>query len=77
MTKMIQIRNVPDDLHSRLKARAAQRGMTLSDYLREMAEREVQTLSVEELTERIRRQGPVKRGVSAADVIREVRDEIG
>jgi antitoxin FitA len=30
---MIQIRNVPDDLHRELKVRAAQNGMTLSDYL--------------------------------------------
>lgn len=30
---MIQIRNVPDDLHRELKARAAQNGKTLSDYL--------------------------------------------
>lgn len=30
---MIQIRNVPDDLHRDLKVRAAQTGMTLSDYL--------------------------------------------
>jgi predicted nucleic acid-binding protein len=30
---MIQIRNVPDDLHRRLKARAAMAAMTLSDYL--------------------------------------------
>ncbi|HUA73380.1 MAG TPA: hypothetical protein VL988_01320 [Solirubrobacteraceae bacterium] len=30
---MIQIRNVPDDLHKELKARAAQNGKTLSDYL--------------------------------------------
>jgi plasmid stability protein len=30
---MIQLRNVPDDLHRRLKARAAMEGMSLSDYL--------------------------------------------
>jgi plasmid stability protein len=30
---MIQIRNVPDDLHRTLKVRAAKAGMTLSDYL--------------------------------------------
>ena len=77
MTKMIQIRNVPDDLHRRLKARAAQRGMTLSDYLMEMAEREVETLSIEELSERIRRRGPVMKGVFAAEVVRELRDEMG
>ena len=33
MSKMIQIRNVPDDLHRKLKVRAAELGLTLSDYL--------------------------------------------
>jgi antitoxin FitA len=33
MPKMIQVRNVPDALHRRLKARAALAGMSLSDYL--------------------------------------------
>jgi len=33
MPSMIQIRNVPDELHRDLKARAARTGMTLSDYL--------------------------------------------
>jgi len=33
MSSMIQIRNVPDDLHRELKVRAARTGMTLSDYL--------------------------------------------
>jgi plasmid stability protein len=32
---MIQIRHVPDDLHRELKARAAQNGKSLSDYLLE------------------------------------------
>jgi antitoxin FitA len=39
---MIQIRNVPDELHRELKVRAAQNGMTLSDYLL----RELSTLAV-------------------------------
>jgi plasmid stability protein len=33
MSSMIQIRNVPDDLHRELKARAALSGQTLSAYL--------------------------------------------
>jgi len=33
MASMIQIRNVPDELHRDLKARAARSGMTLSDFL--------------------------------------------
>ena len=43
MTAMIQVRNVPDALHRRLKSRAALAGMSLSDYLlteiRQVAER--------------------------------------
>ena len=33
MSKMVQIRNVPDALHRKLKVRAADSGQTLSDYL--------------------------------------------
>ena len=43
MSRMIQLRNVPEALHRTLKARAAMAGMSLSDYLlaeiREIAER--------------------------------------
>ena len=43
MPTMIQVRNVPDDLHRTLKARAALAGMSLSDFilveLRRLAER--------------------------------------
>lgn len=43
MSMMIQICNVPDELHRRLKSRAALAGMSLSDYLlneiRQVAER--------------------------------------
>jgi plasmid stability protein len=33
VSKMIQIRNVPDDIHRELKVRAARAGMSLSDFL--------------------------------------------
>jgi antitoxin FitA len=40
---MLQVRNVPDDLHAELRRRAAAAGMSLSDYvlreLRRVAER--------------------------------------
>jgi plasmid stability protein len=39
MSKTIVIGNVPDELHHKLKARAAERGTSLSDFLlAEMAE---------------------------------------
>ncbi len=31
---MIQIRNVPEEMHAELKARAAREGMSLSDFLK-------------------------------------------
>jgi len=77
MPKMIQIRNVPEPLHRKLKARAAEQGLSLSDYLLRMAEREAGRVTIEELTERIHSRGRVRNGVSAAEVIREMRDAGG
>ncbi len=34
MSKMIQIRNVPDDLHRELKTASAAAGMSMSDYIK-------------------------------------------
>jgi plasmid stability protein len=76
MSKMIQIRNVPDDLHRRLKARAAERGLSLSDYLLQMAEREASRVSWEEMSERIRKRGRVSVKTRPADIIREMRGPI-
>jgi antitoxin FitA len=73
MSKMIQIRNVPDDLHRTLKSKAAQRGMTLSDYLLEMAEREATQVSLDEMLERLARKPPRSVGSAVEDVIREAR----
>ena len=74
MSRMIQLRNVPDALHRNLKARAAMAGMSLSDYLlaeiREIAERP--TLS--ELRQRVERRQPVNLPVPAATVVRAERD---
>jgi antitoxin FitA len=74
MSKMIQIRNVPDDLHRLLKSRAALAGMSLSDYLlnemRLLAERP----TWEEFRARLARRPPVTLSVEPADIIREMRD---
>lgn len=74
MSKMIQIRNVPDAIHRRLKARAAMEGKSLSDYLlseiREIAEQP----TIAELRERIKRREPVSVGVPIAELIREERE---
>jgi len=50
----IQIRNVPDDLHRKLKIRAAQAGMTLSDYLLAEIRRLAELPTMEEMVARVR-----------------------
>lgn len=74
MSKMIQIRNVPESLHREAKARAAREGLTLSDYAKRALEREVGRVSVDELWARIRELGPVDGDIDAAAMIREGRD---
>lgn len=74
MSKMIQLRHVPDALHRRLKARAAVSGMSLSDYLlseiREIAERP----TMAEMAERLRQREPVSVPIDTARLVREERD---
>jgi len=53
MSRMIQIRHVPDSLHRRLKERAAMAGMTLSDFLRQELERTARQLTYPELQARL------------------------
>lgn len=70
----LQIRSVPDDLHRRLKSRAAQRGQSLSEYALDVLRRAAAAPTVEELTERIRARGPA--GTTATqDVVAIIRAE--
>lgn len=74
MSKMIQLRNVPDALHRVLKARAAMAGMSLSDYLlveiKEIAERP----TLAELRERLHRRQSVSAQIDTAQLVREERE---
>ena len=74
MTKMIQLRNVPEALHRSLKARAALAGMSLSDYLlaeiREIAERP----TLAELRDRLHKRKPVSAELDTALLVREERE---
>jgi antitoxin FitA len=74
MTKMIQIRNVPDDLHRRLKVRAAQMGMSLSDYLKRELGHVAERPTLEEMLERIRQREPVELSEPIEDIIRADRE---
>jgi plasmid stability protein len=64
---LIQIRDVPEDVHRTLKARAAAQGRTLSDLVRDEVVRAARTPTPEELDERIRARGPA--GVTTEDIL--------
>lgn len=73
MPKMIQVRNVPDDLHRALKARAAREGVTMSDLILGELPRLAHKPSAEQLLERIRQRTAVD-GPSAPELIRAERE---
>ena len=74
MSKMIQLRNVPDALHRNLKVRAAMAGMSLSDYLlaeiREVAERP----TLAEMRGLLHKREPVAVELETVRLVREERE---
>jgi plasmid stability protein len=74
MSKMIQIRNVPDRLHRKLKSRAALAGLSLSDYLLQEITGLAERPTVEEMIQRLQARAPVHTRESTADAVRAERD---
>lgn len=74
MSKMIQLRNVPDELHRKLKARAASAGMTLSDFMIREAQLVANRPTMEEMRRRLEARPVIKLKTSPTRIIREERD---
>ena len=74
MSKMIQLRNVPDALHRKLKSRAAEEGLTLSDYLIGIAKREAERPTMREFRARWEALPVLELSPSPTEIIREERD---
>ncbi len=74
MGVMVQIRNVPEPLHRRLKSRAALAGMSLSDYLLDEIRQVAERPTIDELRTRLRSLGETALSVSPADAVRAERD---
>ena len=75
MLKMIQIRNVPDETHRKLKARAALAGMTLSDYLLSEVKRIIERPTPQEMAARLRQRLPVEPAETPAQAVRNEREK--
>ncbi len=74
MAKMIQIRNVPDELHRTLKVREAKAGMTLSGYLLSEIERVAEKPTMKEWLERVAKLEPAEVDEPPEVTIRRMRD---
>jgi plasmid stability protein len=75
MGVLVQIRDVPEETHRVLKARAALAGVSLSEYLRSMLTRAAARPTPEELTARIATRERVELPESSAATVRRIRDE--
>jgi plasmid stability protein len=75
MPKMIQIRNVPDDVHRALKVRAAEEGISLSDYIKRDLEALAKQLTIEEIFARARARGPS--GITTEEIVAGIRASRG
>ena len=75
MSKMIQVRDVSESMHSTLKSRAAREGMSLSDFIKRELERVAERPTMREWLERTHQAKPIPSRRTAAQVIRELRDE--
>ncbi len=72
---MIQVRDVPESLHGTLKSRAAREGMSLSDFIKRELERVAERPTMQEWLERLRQAKPAGGERTAAQLIRELREE--
>lgn len=74
MARMIQIRNVPEELHRQLKARSAMAGMSLSDYLLNEVRQLVERPTRDELRARLAGRSATRPPVSLARAVRQERE---
>ena len=74
MSKMIQVRDVPEQVHRILKARAAREGMSLSEFIKKELERAVERPTMREWLACTEQAKSISTKRSAAQVLRELRD---
>lgn len=74
MSETIEIRDVPETLHRKLKGRAALVGMSVSDYLLQELEELMQRPTEREMVARLRSREGITPSISVVDILREDRD---
>ena len=74
MGVLLQVRDLPESTHQTLKARAAESGTSLSEYVRSLLTREAARPTPAELTARIAARGSVELSEPSEVTIRRLRD---
>jgi plasmid stability protein len=74
MSKRIQVRNVPDALHRKLRVRAALAGLSLSNYILHEMRLAAQRPTYEEFLERLASRARIRTRETAAEAVRAERE---
>ncbi len=74
MGKHVQIRDLPLGTHQKLKIRAAMEGLSMSDYLKRLIDRDLKRPRWDEIKARMAEMGSLDLSVSSVDLIRHERD---
>lgn len=74
MNKHIQIREIPEKTHRKIKARAAEEGLSMSDYLKRLIDREMEKPSWDEMVRRMKALEPIDLPETTAAMVRRERD---
>jgi plasmid stability protein len=74
MGVLVQIRDLPEPVHRKLKARAAASGTSLSEYLRALLAREAARPTPQELAARIEARGRAELPEPSELAVRRLRD---
>lgn len=75
MSKMIQIRDVPDEVHRTLKVRAAAEGLSLSDYIKRDLEELAKQATIEDVFASARARG--SSGITTEEIVTDIRASRG
>lgn len=74
MNKHIQIREIPEETHRALKLRATSLGLSMSDYLKRLIDRDLKRPDWKSIETRVGQMTPLDLPVSVTDIVREERD---
>jgi antitoxin FitA len=74
MSRMIQVRGVPESVYGTLMTRAASKGMSLSGFIKRELERAAERPTMQEWLDRTRQAKPIVGKRNAAQVVRKLRD---